>query len=179
VPAYPPAPWRLAGPVAVVASLRTGAVLLLGLYRESSTLHYSEIAATIGPVVRWMYVDDERSLAGGREIWAVPKDHMTLQWHGGQRTEVEAYDAAGSLLLRARWAAPRVRLPLACAAPFVGTLGGTVRVAWLAGVLRAGPVTIDLEVPERSPLAALGFAGRRAGLAGRLNVTATRPRRLR
>jgi hypothetical protein len=176
---YPPPPWRLAGPVAVVASLRTGAMLLLGLYRERSTLRYGEIAATIGPVVRWMYVDDERSLAGGREIWAVPKEHMTLQWRGGARTEVEAYDAAGSLLLRARWAAPRVSLPLPCVTPFLGTLGGTVRVAWLAGALRAGPVTIDLEVPERSPLAALEFAGPRLGLAGRINVTATRPRQLR
>ena len=179
MPAYPPAPWRLAGPVAVAASLRTGAVLLLGLYRETSTLQYGEIAATIGPVVRWMYVDDERSLAGGREIWAVPKDRMTVRWRGGARTEVEAYDAAGALLLRARWAAPRVRLPLACATPFVGTLGGAVRVAWLAGTLRAGRVTIDLDVPERSPLAALKLAGRRPGLAGRLNVTATQPRRLR
>jgi hypothetical protein len=178
VPAYPPAPWHLAGPVAVVASLRTGAVLLLGLYRERSTLHYGEIAATIGPVVRCMYVDDERSLAGGREIWAVPKERMTLQWRGGERTEAEAYDAAGSLLVRARWAAPRVRLPLACLAPFVGTLGGTVRVAWLAGAMWAGPVTIDLDVPEQSPLAALEFAGRRPGLAGRVNLTATRPRRL-
>ncbi len=162
-----------------MASLRTGAVLLLGLYREKSTLDYGEIAATIGPVVRWMYVDDERSLAGGREIWAVPKNRMTLQWHGAKRTEVEAYDATGSLLLRAGWGAPRVRLPLACVAPFIGTLGGTVRVAWLVGALRAGLVTIDVEVPARSPLAALELAGRRTGLAGHLNVTATRPRRLR
>lgn len=179
VSVYPPAPWRLAGPVAVAGSLRTGAVLLLGLYRETSTLHYGEIAATIGPVVRWMYVDDKRSLAGGREIWAVPKDGMTVRWRGGARTEVEAYDAAGSLLLRARWAAPRVRLPLPCVTPFVGTLGGTVRVAWLAGALRGGPVAIDLEVPERSPVAALKLAGRRPGVAGRLDVSATRPLRLR
>jgi hypothetical protein len=40
-------------------------------------------------------------------------------------------------------------------------------------------VTIDVEVPERSPLAALELAGRRTGLAGHLNVSATRPRRLR
>jgi hypothetical protein len=178
VPAYPPAPWRLAGPVAIVPSLRTGAVLLLGLYGERSTLRYGEIAATIGPVVRSMYVDDERSLAGGREMWAVPKERMTLRWRGGERTEAEAYDAAGSMLVRARWAGPRVRLPMPCLIPFVGTLGDTVRVAWLAGALRAGPVTIDLEVPEESPLAALGLAGRRPGLAGRIDVTATRPRRL-
>src|ERR687893_567572 len=102
---YPPAPWRLVGPVAGVASFPTRPALLPGLYGERSTLHYGEIAATIGPVVRHMYVDDERSLAGGREIWAVPKEPMTLRWRGGQRSQVEAHDAAGALLLRAEWAA--------------------------------------------------------------------------
>lgn len=179
MPVYPPAPWRLVGPVAIVASLRTRAMLLLGLYREGSTLHYAEVATAIVPVVRSMWVDDERSLAGGREIWAVPKERMTVTWSGGRHTEVDAYDATGSALLRARWTAARAELPLPCLAPFVGTLGGAVRVAWLAGALRAGPVTIDLDVPAGSPLAALGFAGRRPGLAGRLDVAATRPLRLR
>jgi hypothetical protein len=150
-------------------------MLLLGLYGEGSTLRYGEAAGTIGPVVRSIYVDDERSVAGGREIWALPKDRMTMRWRGGQRSEVEAYDPAGALLLRARWAAPRVRVPLAGAAPFLGTLGGEHRLAWLAGALLVGPVRITLDVPQRSPFAALGLAGRRAGIAGRLDVVATRP----
>lgn len=179
MPAYPPAPWRLAGRVAIVASPRIGASLLLGLYEDGSTLRYGEIAGMLGPVVRCMYVDDERSLAGGREIWAVPKERMTLRWRVGRRSEVEAFDAAGAPLLRTRWAAPRVRLPLPCATPFVGTLGGELKVAWLAGALLAGPVMVELEAPEGSPLRGLGFAGRRLGIAGRLNVVATRPRRLR
>jgi hypothetical protein len=173
--AYPPAPWRLAGRVAVAAAPRTGAMVLLGLYAEGSTLRYGEVAGMVGPVVRCIYVDDERSVAGGREIWSLPKERMTMRWRGGRRTEVEAHDAAGALLLRARWAAPRVRVPLPAVAPFLGTLGGRHSLAWLAGALLAGPVTIDLEVPERSPFAALGLAGRRLGLAGRLGVVATRP----
>jgi hypothetical protein len=173
-PAYPPAPWRLAGQVAVVASPRTGAMLLLGLYGEGSTLRYGEIARTVGPVVRCMYVDDERSIAGGREIWSLPKQGMTLRWRGGRRHEVEAHDAAGALLLRARWAEPRVKLPLPALAPFLGTLAGRHRLGWLAGILLAGPVRIDLEAPDPSPFAEL--AGHRRGLAGRLDVIATRPR---
>jgi len=176
---YPPAPWRLAGRVALVASPRVGASLLLGLYEEGSTLRYGEIAGMLGPVVRCMYVDDERSRAGGREIWAVPKERMTLRWHAGRTSEVEAFDAAGTALLRAQWTAPRIRGPLPCATPFVGTLGGELKVAWLAGALWAGPVMVELEPPEGSPFHALGFAGRRPGIAGRLNVVATRPLRLR
>jgi hypothetical protein len=173
--AYPPAPWRLAGRVAAVASPRTGAVLVLGLYGDRSTLRYGEVAGMIGPVVRCIYVDEQRSVAGGREIWALPKERMSLRWRGGQRSEVEAWDSAGALLLRARWAAPRVRVPLAGVAPFLGSLGGMHRLAWLAGGLLAGPVRIELEVPTGSAFAALGLAGRRPGLAARLDVIATRP----
>jgi hypothetical protein len=173
---YPPAPWRLAGRMAVVASPRTGAVLFLGLYGEGSTLPYGEVAGAIGPVVRSMYVDDARSLAGGRDIWAVPKERMRMRWRGGERTEVEARDEAGSLLVRARWAVPRVRLPLPGLVPFVGTLGDRVRLAWLAGGLLCGPVMIEL---EGSAVAELGLGGRRPGLAGRLDVLATRALALR
>jgi hypothetical protein len=173
---YPPAPWRLAGRVAVVASPRTGAMLFLGLYGEGSTLPYGEVAGTVGPVVRSIYVDDARSLAGGREIWAVPKERMTFSWRGGERTEVEARDEAGSLLVRARWPAPRVRLPLPGLVPFVGTLGDRVRLAWLAGGLWCGPVMVEL---EGSAATELGLHGRRPGLAGRLDVLATRPLALR
>jgi hypothetical protein len=169
---FPPAPWRLAGRMAVVASARTGAMLFLGLYGEGSTLRYGEVAGTIGPVVRSMYVDDARSLAGGREIWAVPKERMSLRWHSGEHTEVEARDELGSLLVRARWTAPRVRLPLPGLVPFVGTLDDRVRLAWLAGGLLCGPVMVELEGSAGSEL---GLGGRRPGLAGRLDVLATRP----
>ena len=107
--AYPPAPWRLAGRVAVVVSPRTRAMLLLALYGKGSTLRYGEVAEMIGSVVRCIYEDDDRS------------------------------------------------------------------------AMRRRPVRIELEVPERSPFASLDLAGRRAGLAGRLDVLATGPaaRRIR
>jgi hypothetical protein len=165
--------------VAIVAGPRKGSVLLLGLYGEGSTLRYGEIAGLTGPVVRYMYVDDARSLAGGREIWAVPKERMTLRWRSAKRTEVEARTADGRLLLRAGWARPRVRLPLPCLAPFVGTLDSKLRLASVAGLLWAGPVMVELEVPRGSPLSALRLAGQRIGLAGRLNAIATRPRDIR
>jgi hypothetical protein len=179
VPSYPPAPWRLAGRVAIVASPRTASVLVLALYGQGSTLRYGEIAGLTGPVVRFMYVDDERSLAGGREIWAVPKAPMRVRWRSGDRTEVDARDADGRPLLRACWAAPRVRLPLPCVAPFVGTLGGELRVASLAGMIWAGPASVELDVPAASPLSALRLGERRLGLAGRLDVVATPPLHVR
>ncbi len=55
---------------------RTPAMLLLGLYGDGSTLRYGEVAGIVGPVltgarpgglVTSIWVDDERSLAGGRQ----------------------------------------------------------------------------------------------------------------
>ena len=173
--AYPPAPWRLKGRVAVVPAPRTGALLLLGLYGDGSTLRYGEVAGMVGPVVRCIYVDDQRSVAGGREIWALPKEVMTLRWRGGRRTEVVASDATGQPLVSVRWVAPRVRVPLVGALPFLGTLDRAWRLAWLAGGLLVGPVRVDIDVPEDSPFALLGLAGRRLGFAGRLDIIATGP----
>jgi hypothetical protein len=172
---YPSPPWRLSGRVAVVPSPWTGALLFLGLYDQRSTLPYGEAVGMVGPVVRLMYVDDRRSIAGGREIWALPKEPMTLRWRGGQRTEVEAHDAAGVALLSARWTPPRIRLPLPAILPFLGTLGGAQRLACLAGGVLVGFARIDVDVPEDSAFAALGVTGRRLGLAGRLDVMATHP----
>jgi acetoacetate decarboxylase len=154
------------------------AMLVLGLYGEGSTLRYGELAGVVGPVVTGsrpgglvtsIWVDDERSVAGGRELWGLPKQPATLRWRSGA---VEVHDAAGAPLMHARWNEPRVHAPIAAAAPFFGVLDGAVKRAWLAGTLRAAPTRIELDIPSDSPLAPLGLGGRRVGLAGRLDVRA-------
>jgi hypothetical protein len=170
--AYPSAPWRLTGRVAVAGSVRTGAMLLLGLYGEGSTLRYGEAAGMVGPVVRWLYVDDEPSLAGGREIWGLPKERMAAL---AQRTAHRGRGAG-----RSRRAA-RERV-----------LGGTentfavprpAAVSWdQSGAARVpGRGTAGRSRQDRRRRARrvgfsqLGLAGRRFGLVGRLDVMATHP----
>lgn len=156
-------------------------MLVLGLYGEGSTLRYGEVAGLVGPVlvagrpgglVTSIWVDDERSMSGGRAVWALPKERATLVWRGGRRVAVEARDVTGALIVRAAWRQPRLRTPMPVAAPFVGALGAVVRWAWLRGTLRIAPAVIDLEVPPDSRLAHLGLAGHRIGLVGRLDVLA-------
>jgi hypothetical protein len=160
---------------------RALAMLLLGLYGEGSTLRYGELAGVVGRVlagdrpgglVTSIWVDDERSQAGGRALWALPKQLATLRWRPGS---VEVRDAAGAPIVHARWREPRVHVPVPAAAPFIGVLDGAVRRAWLAGAVQVAPTRVELDVPAGSPLEPLGLGGRRIGLTGRLKVRATAP----
>jgi acetoacetate decarboxylase len=204
VTTYPPPPWRLAGRLLIaVAPIRLQAaralvpaplrllpawpghalaMLLLGLYGEGSTLRYGELAGVVGPVlagarpgglVTSIYVDDERSIAGGRALWGLPKQPATLRWRPGA---VEVHDAAGAPIAHVRWNEPRVHAPVAAAAPFIGLLDGAARRGWLAGTMQVAPARIELDIPGGSPLAPLGLGGRRVGVAGRLDMRATRSR---
>jgi hypothetical protein len=112
---------------------RALAIVLLGLYGEGSTLCYGEVAGIIGPVlagarpgglVTYIAVDDERSLAGGHELWGLPKQLATVRWQSGA---VEVRDPAGPPILYARWSPPRVHVPVPAAAPFIAARDGAVR----------------------------------------------------
>jgi len=154
------------------------AMVLLGLYGEGSTLRYGEVAGAVGPVLAgaWpaglvtsIHVDDERSVAGGRALWGLPKQTATLRWRPGA---VEVRDATGARIADVRWKEPRVRVPVPAAAPFLGLLDGVVRRGWLAGAMQVAPARIELDIPAGSPLAPLGLGGRHVGLAGRLDMRA-------
>jgi len=154
------------------------AMLLLGSYDERSTLRYGELAGIVGPVlagarlgglVTAIWADDERSVAGGRQLWGLPKQLATLRWRSGA---VEVHDLAGAPIAHAWWHEPRVHVPVAAAAPFIAVLDGAVRRGWLAGSMQLAPARIELEIPPGSPLAPLALGGRRIGLTGRLDVRA-------
>ncbi|HTL88449.1 MAG TPA: acetoacetate decarboxylase family protein, partial [Leptolyngbya sp.] len=64
--------------------------LVLGRYEPSSTLAYGELiivpglvryGSKIGAWISHIYVDNVRSIAGGREIWGLPKEEAQFFWH--------------------------------------------------------------------------------------------------
>ena len=65
-----------------------------------------------------------------------------------------------------------MHVPMPGAAPFFGVLNGVARRGALAGITHVAPTRIELDIPGGSPLAALRFGGRHAGLSGRLDVRA-------
>ncbi|ABX02714.1 MAG TPA: hypothetical protein DEF47_12325 [Herpetosiphon sp.] len=126
--AYPPAPWVMQGtwvwcvhPVKrnAVADLlpaplkplwlptgRTLAFSLVGQYGTGSTLHYGEAACGLilkfGPRpaiwIHGLVVDLDQSVAGGRNIWHLPKELARISWTNPNRDRISA-DQHGRLLL--------------------------------------------------------------------------------
>jgi acetoacetate decarboxylase len=189
---YPPPPWRLRGEALIVpAAVRRGAPgpgltlggIVLARYGPGSTLEYHELVvfagvgragARVGLVVAYIAVDSPASLAGGREIWGLPKRLAEFAWTPAGVAVAEG----GVEVLRTRVRRRGVPVPLAGVAPFVGELESGPRVHTVArGRLRGAPALVDVEVPAGSPLAAHGVDGRRAALAaGALDLHVPAPR---
>jgi acetoacetate decarboxylase len=161
---HPAPPWHLNGEFVVVPAVVTpralGGVLLANY--TSGTLAYHELivferASRRGMVISHIYVDDERSLRGGREIWGLPKELATFTY---TPTRFEARQE--TVLLSARIRRRPGRLPLLVPAPIVSDAGATLGIARV----KAAPALVTLDVPPDSPFAALGLNGTHLGLAG-------------
>lgn len=163
--AHPPPPWHLFGELIIVPALvrprALGGVLLANY--TSGTLVYRELivfshATRRGMVVSHIYVDDERSLSGGHDIWGLPKELAEFEY---TPTRFCARQNGGTLLEASIRRRPG-RLPLLIPAPIVSPAGATTGHARI----KAAPALVALDVPPSSPFAALGLSGTRLALAG-------------
>jgi hypothetical protein len=128
--AYPPQPWNLVAdahvsiwrvptrdvhPDALSVAGHTSVFTAWIAYREPGQLSYHELLAAV-PVrgkrttctITQIWVDSEVSLAGGRELWAIPKDLATLQFTDRTHTA-----ATGDGWIATAAFTPRPGLPLA------------------------------------------------------------------
>jgi acetoacetate decarboxylase len=162
---HPPAPWQLNGELIVVPALtgarRLGGVMLANY--TSGTLVYRELivfshATPKGMVVSHIYVDDEQSMSGGREIWGLPKELATFEYGARAFTARQGE----TTLLHARIRRRRGGLPIVIPTPITSAAGQTVGRARI----KAAPALVDLQIPHESPFAHLGLAGRHVALAG-------------
>jgi hypothetical protein len=184
---YPDPPWRLRGRVLLVPALPAGAGgILVARYDERSTLAYSELLVAtgvvrVGRMVGWRisqaYVDDRGSVAGGREVWRLPKELASFGWDArgfgaeiaqGERTllSIQATRA------RLRWAQPVV-------APFFGWTEGEGAFTVARGLILGGPVRVRMRTPEESGLWARRGRPLGVGFAGACRMVVPSPRQLR
>jgi acetoacetate decarboxylase len=162
---HPPAPWQLNGELIVVPAFTAGRQLggVMLAHYTSGTLAYDELIVfshptTRGMVVSHIYVDDEQSLSGGREIWGLPKE--LAQFEYGRRTF--SARQGDRTLLHARIRRRRGRVPLVLPTPITSAAGDTIGRARI----KAAPALVELQIPETSPFAHLGLEGRHLALAG-------------
>jgi hypothetical protein len=182
-PAYPDAPWRLRGQLWLSLFRVTGGVGrsagcpdgLYGAafvsYEPGSDLSYSEllVARPVGGArveVVDIWVDSPASMAGGRELWAIPKglcDFTLEAGHAGPLSRTEwAASADRRPIARARFtdvSRAAVRLPFRGGLRQPGIDGGGPRSAPLSGSSRTLPCRGHWEFAPDGPLGWL--AGRR------------------
>ena len=162
---HPPAPWQLKGELVVVpaftAGRQVGGVMLANY--TSGTLVYRELivfshATTKGMVVSHIYVDDEQSLSGGREIWGLPKELATFTYERDRFTA----RLGDTTLLHAKLRRRPGWLPIVIPTPIFSSAGQTIGRARI----NAAPALVELQIPPDSPFAYLGLGGRHVALAG-------------
>jgi acetoacetate decarboxylase len=139
---HPPPPWSLTGWLLLIPSGLGG--LMLADYR-GPTLTYHELIVFSRPgrggwVVSRIYVDDEQSMSGGREIWNLPKELAEFDVQPG-RFSVRQGD---EVLLDARIRARAGGLPVTIPAPAIGELDGTPVLSVGRARMRATPALVSL-----------------------------------
>lgn len=139
--------------------------IYISSYGSGSTLEYNELivvcaitrcSGQFGVWVSHIYVDNPNSVAGGREIWGLPKELAEFTWD--LRNKPSVWVRQGDQLLcslSAEWQSPGLSLPIALS-------GLSKRGAELLsfGGRASGDLSLmgaNLQIPNDSPFAWLGF----------------------
>lgn len=144
-----------------IAPGRTLAVLAFLRYAEGSTLRYHEFIcapalvtsrAHVGSWISHIHVDSAASLAGGRELWSLPKRMGAFEWTR-ERIELSSPEVSCRMEVRAQG---RLALPVPLVAPAFGTYRNAVDwfVATGRGRVTRVPARVHIGNPE---LGDLGF----------------------
>ena len=159
---------------------RTLAALVIADYRTGSTLRYSELSfmpalvrhgRRIGAWISAIWVDDETSLRGGRQMWGVPKEIADFSWEAvGDRTRVDV-SAGGEQLATFAWPRPRRSLPMPAVLSSIGSVDGDRRAFSGGGVSRMGATPVHADVAHDAPFAQVWDAvDRFVSLAGEISL---------
>lgn len=159
---FVPAPLR----VVPVLPGKTIGIVFFADYQPGSAITYHELIIApalvrLGRHFGWwishIYVDDADSMAGGREVWGLPKELARFNWNlpAGQ---VEAYQDNRLLCALLSQAPARgVRLPLFL--PSISQHGSRLLAfcGSLSSEVGLSPATV--EIPTTSPFATLNLSG--------------------
>lgn len=134
----------------------------LAQYEAGSSLEYNELIVvagvvrreqTIGAWVSHIYVDNPDSVAGGREIWGMPKELATFDWQSGTRQVVVQQDDRVLCSLSSSWRVSLLRQTIAF--PVYSLLNSNFLRFNATASANFGLIGARLDVPEVSPFGRL------------------------
>jgi acetoacetate decarboxylase len=167
------------GIVSVFAG-RTLGGLYIASYGKGSTLQYNELivfsglvrsGARIGAWISDIYVDSERSVAGGRQVWGLSKHlaRFACKSEAGARA-ISVRDDDGSLLCEVHVEPPGYSMKLPVLAPAWSKKGG--RILWFraTGSARVSQSHGEIRLPPGSVLSSRGIESGRMLLLESMDV---------
>lgn len=135
----------------------------LSYYGSGSALEYSELIVAAGLVsysgkfgswVSHIYVDNSDSIAGGREIWGLPKEMAEFNWELDKCVTVRQGDR---LLCSLNYNKPSFALPQKLGASSFSALDSDLLLFPAQLEARLSLIGSKLEIPSESPFAQLNI----------------------
>lgn len=161
--------------------------IYIASYDTGSSLLYNELivvgaltryANQVGAWVSHIYVDNPDSVAGGREIWGLPKQLAQFTWEQGSQNRVSVYQES-QLLCRFEygWQIPTWRQPLDVTS--FSTLDADLLSFEAKASANFSLLGAELQVPSGSPFHHLNLAQPRLVFyADQLRLSVSSPQRL-
>lgn len=151
---------------------KTVSGIYLSYYEPGSVLEYSELIVTAGLLrysgqfggwVSHIYVDNADSVAGGREIWGLPKELAEFEWNKGNRA-TSGYENSVVVrqgereLCHVNYNPLNFGLPLpSISGQVFSTLSGSILLFKSEFESRVGVVGARVQIPSESPFASLNL----------------------
>ncbi|OKH39295.1 acetoacetate decarboxylase [[Phormidium ambiguum] IAM M-71] len=138
----------------------------LSSYKFGSTLQYNELfvvagivsyAGKLGIWVSHIYVDNADSVAGGREIWELPKELAEFTWLTGEESSVTVRQG-NKELCSLTYTKPSLTLPVSLALPSFSSSISNFLLFKGEFAARVGLVNGELQVPTDSTFVSLNLA---------------------
>lgn len=163
---------------------RTLGTLYLARYIGGSTLQYHELiiapaivryGAHVGGWISHIYVDSDTSIAGGRAIWALPKQKAQFQWRTDVQCEhvIVTQDAERLCSVNVAGHGQGIRAPLY--APLLNVSGEQLLHFRSTGSSRICAGHGDIDIPPSCAFASAGFGSGRQLHLRDLNVNISAP----
>jgi hypothetical protein len=157
-------------------------------YQAGSSLLYNELIVVsglvaytnhIGAWISHIYVDNPDSVAGGREIWGLPKELAQFVWNRSEKPSVKVTQGAIALCeMSCQWQGLSLPLP-PLTAPVLTTLETIPAQFQAKSQLQLQLIGVTLDVPSTSPFAALNLGqGWLSFYSDRLSVTVDPPTKI-